>query len=971
MHETSGDTEIIEYKNARENPKFKKRLSNMAKLYFKVEADYEKVIKLRDECQKLQEQLKGMDANSSPDAVRRLEEQLHDARTEMTGLASEAAKAGAQIEHGFKSKIFQASTVVNELSAKIIDQKAVVRKASEEAKGLGEAYREAIKNRPSDADGLLERFKAAKKALAGEKDALFGLTQEQARARLSVKKLRDEYNKFEGESDKMTSKNKENTNSFEGLSFSMKKAIGIIGGTAALKKFGEEIVRVRGEFQEMETTIETMVGKNVASKLLPQIKELAKISPLTMSDIVGAEQMMLGFNIQAEDTMKYLKALSDISMGSSTKFNSLTLAFSQMSAAGKLMGQDLNQMIGQGFNPLQVISEKTGKSIAVLKDEMSKGAISAEMVQQAFIDATSEGGKFFKMSENASKTINGQLSMMEDAMDAAFNEIGKASEGFIVNSISGVTSLIENYEKVGKVLIGLIATYGMYKAALLSVIAMEKAHAVVRLASIKHISALSAATGVLTKKIGLLNLVMKANPYAMVASVLTGLIATMWALYDSTTAAEKAQRGYNKALEDFDNREGERKDKINSLISVIQDKTETELAQVQAYEELKRLSPALTEAYTREKLAVASLADAHKEVNKERDQFREQEAIDNINKLTDRIKELKKRREELYTMPNTGGAVDVFTPQIDLAEEELKRWQNDLEKLKSLKKQAEEESKPVEVRLMEAKTDLKQIQDEFNKAKEKLEEEQKKLKDNPFYVISIPVKLQYDSARINLEKQNGIVKGLEAKKDSDEENNYKKAYDNAKKEWEEAKKKLQEIEKDKGKFTQKQYQTAKQRVESAKSAFKDLGGDISPIKAKKELEKAKKAAQRERDLKENLHEEVLLLQKNNQAEEIALLEEGTQKKIRQIEHDYEVRAEEIAKQERKWKKVNKKAGKGDTLDKEQQDAIDSAIKLNEEKQIKAKADVYKEESLAMREYLKEYGSLMQKKLAIDEEYEEK
>ena len=105
----------------------------------------------------------------------------------------------------------------------------------------------------------------------------------------------------------------------------------------------------------------------MAGQLIPQIKELAKISPLTMSDMVGAEKMMLGFNIQAEDTIKYLKAISDISMGESSKFNSLTLAFSQMSAAGKLIGQDLNQMINAGFNPLQIISEKTGKSIATLK----------------------------------------------------------------------------------------------------------------------------------------------------------------------------------------------------------------------------------------------------------------------------------------------------------------------------------------------------------------------------------------------------------------------------------------------------------------------------------------------------------------------------------------------------------------------------------------------------------------------------
>ena len=132
------------------------------------------------------------------------------------------------------------------------------------------------------------------------------------------------------------------------------------------------------------------------------------------------------------------------------------------------MGQDLNQMINAGFNPLQIMADKTGKSIAALKDEMSKGAISAEMVQQAFIDATSASGKFYNMSENASKTINGQLSMMQDAMDSVFNELGQKSEGVIIKGIQTTTSLIENYETIGKVLAGLAATYGVYRTALIA-----------------------------------------------------------------------------------------------------------------------------------------------------------------------------------------------------------------------------------------------------------------------------------------------------------------------------------------------------------------------------------------------------------------------------------------------------------------------------------------------------------------------
>lgn len=319
--------------------------------------------------------------------------------------------------------------------------------------------------------------------------------------------------------------------------------LGVIGGATALKSLASQIIRVRGEFQSMQTAIETMVGKDVASGLMAQLKEMAKISPLTLTDMVNAEKMMLGFNIQAEDTVRYLQALSDISMGDSVKFKSLTLAFSQMSAAGKLMGQDLNQMINAGFNPLQIIAEKTGKSISTLKDEMSKGAVSAEMVQQAFIDATSAGGKFYQMSENASKTINGQLSMMQDALDNAFNEMGQASEGVIMEGIQLTTTLIQNYETVGKVLVGLVATYGAYRTAvMLATIATSK-HTIAEVA-------LTNARVIARKAQLLLNAAMLTNPYVAVATVVTALVATMWTLSDSTSSAAKATREYNQAKEE-------------------------------------------------------------------------------------------------------------------------------------------------------------------------------------------------------------------------------------------------------------------------------------------------------------------------------------------------------------------------------------------------------------------------------------
>lgn len=246
------------------------------------------------------------------------------------------------------------------------------------------------------------------------------------------------------------------------------EGLGAIAGIAGLGAFLNQITKIRGEFQQMETSINVLVGEKKGESLMNQLTEFAKRSPLDFKGTVNGAQMMLGFGIDADKVPRYLEAIGDVAMGDAQRFNSLTLAFSQMSAAGKLMGQDLMQMVNAGFQPLQVIAEKTGKSIGQLKDEMSQGKISSEMVQQAFIDATSAGGKFYQMSEKASQTIPGQMSMLGDAIDLMFNDLGKKSEGTIIKVIQGATALIENYEKVGGILGTVIAAYGIYKASVMA-----------------------------------------------------------------------------------------------------------------------------------------------------------------------------------------------------------------------------------------------------------------------------------------------------------------------------------------------------------------------------------------------------------------------------------------------------------------------------------------------------------------------
>lgn len=244
-------------------------------------------------------------------------------------------------------------------------------------------------------------------------------------------------------------------------------AVGGLAGVYGLGEFLSKITSIRGQFQQMNASIETMIGKRKGEKLNAELQEFAKISPLEFAPTVSTAQMMLGFGIDAEKVPRYLQAIGDIAMGDTRRFQSLSLAFSQMSAAGKLMGQDLMQMVNAGFQPLQVISEKTGKSIGALKEEMSQGKISAEMVQQAFLDATSDGGKYYKMSETASKTIPGAIAKLNDSMDLMFNDMGQNMEGALVGVIDAASTIVDNIGRIIPVLATAAAAFGVYKTSVM------------------------------------------------------------------------------------------------------------------------------------------------------------------------------------------------------------------------------------------------------------------------------------------------------------------------------------------------------------------------------------------------------------------------------------------------------------------------------------------------------------------------
>lgn len=214
----------------------------------------------------------------------------------------------------------------------------------------------------------------------------------------------------------------------DGLGTHMSNFAGQMRALAALQSpfaFIKDSVVKAAESEKMESAFGTMLQSAEKGKRLVQdIQELAAATPLNSADLMRGAKLLLQFNTASKDLIPTLRMLGDVTNGDAERLQHMSLAFGQMKAAGRLMGQDLLQMINAGFNPLQEISRKTGKSMADLKADMEKGLITTTMVADAFKSATSEGGRFFNGMENASHTLSGLFSTMQDDIDAAKRSVG-------------------------------------------------------------------------------------------------------------------------------------------------------------------------------------------------------------------------------------------------------------------------------------------------------------------------------------------------------------------------------------------------------------------------------------------------------------------------------------------------------------------------------------------------------------------
>lgn len=314
------------------------------------------------------------------------------------------------------------------------------------------------------------------------------------------------------------------------------------------KEFVQKMVQVRGKFQQLEIAFTTMLqSEEKANDLMNQLVRTAAITPFDLKGVAEGAKQLLAYGTAAEEVNETITRLGDIAAGLSIPLGDLVYLYGTTMVQGRMFTQDLRQFQGRGIP----IAEEIAKIMGVTKDAVAELVTAGEVTDQVFKKAienmTSEGSKFGGLMEAQSKTITGQISNIEDALDMMFNDLGKQSEGVINDALSGVSYLVEHYEEVGKVILTVAASFGAYKAALFAVMAAQK------IASVwGEVQAfLSLAKSITSAKDAmlLLNMAVKANPLGLLLSTVTALAASFY-LFSSNEgkAAEMASKYGDRAI---------------------------------------------------------------------------------------------------------------------------------------------------------------------------------------------------------------------------------------------------------------------------------------------------------------------------------------------------------------------------------------------------------------------------------------
>lgn len=765
-------------------------------------------------------------------------------------------------------------------------------------------------------------------------------------------------------------------------------------------EFSQKIIAVRSQFQQLEIAFGTMLkSKEKANALMAQMTDLAAKTPFGLQEVSEGAKRLLAFQVPAEEVTETLRRMGDVAAGLGVPMERLIHVYGQVKAQGRMFTNDLYQFMNAGIPMISELSKAVGKSETEIKEMVAEGKIGFAEVQAVIKGMTDEGGLFYNLMAEQSKTLSGQLSNLEDNFDNMLNEIGKATEGIASGAISSVAFLVENYQTLGKVIAGLIATYGAYRTAVLVNIALTKGWAVAAKEDAIAKGIQTIATNAATAATKVLNAAMKANPYVLVATAVVGLGAAIWALKDNTTAAEKAQQDYNNQKQQAIDWEQQHKQKIDELIESATNQALADTERQKALIALQNEYPNIFAKYDIESLKLADILklkqeiaqyDAEQAVNKRNNDYKNSKS--DVETFKEFMKSPYDRNSYKKYILDTGlyGRINEDLQGFILGSENQRKKVLEYLSEKSKIKHGDVKGDRVAAWSMDVKNlSEEEIKKELEHRQKLIADLQKQKKAGNKWA-SHGVNFGGDWFAFNEEELQAQSKTLQAQLDKLHEQTYEykdltKKYTQAVKDAEKA---LDTIKNGgKGKHTEEEFakiiKEAEDNLKNAKKTLEDHKTSLSKSKGAKAAKTKtelptfdyKKAAQ-----EETRREQDFLFQKEQAR--INIMEDGARKRLAIIQLDYDRQEEEIrrrtkdqmaafieqqkaqAEAEGKWKK-----GQAFNEDTPVINAHRAKLQTEEQQLLASNHDymLYQQEQV-YKELLEKYQTYTDQRKAIEEKY---
>lgn len=477
----------------------------MAQLEFNIKANFDQIKEAKQELERLRGELLKTSRATDKSVVQDLTDKYAEQKRKVTELSEAMSRYALVMSSDYAKKMQSLTREIYAFELQADSSHRKIEKLSNEIAKMESKMRRGGLDVGTSAI-LSDNISSGYASLKDEKARLENLTGLGKQARQELQNMQTEYAKYSGSVSPAKDMTNQMTNAFAQMIAEMKQAptvgegisslfgrlngdarqlaMSLVGGLG-FEQLAEHIFNVRSQFQQLEISFTTMLGsEQKAGALMDELIQTAARTPFNMTDVTEGAKQLLAYGIQANEVNDTLIHLGDIASGLNIPLSQLVYLYGTTISQGRMFTMDLRQFMGRGIPMAETLGQIMGKTVSQVQEAVTKGEVGADLVKEAIMRMSAEGGKFGGLMSKQAETLQGRWSNIEDTIDQAINSIGKKTQGIFGTGLDLISSLIENWETLVKVIGSAAVMVGTYKAGLMAAASIQKVQNAMTMASI-------------------------------------------------------------------------------------------------------------------------------------------------------------------------------------------------------------------------------------------------------------------------------------------------------------------------------------------------------------------------------------------------------------------------------------------------------------------------------------------------------